>query len=58
MLKKLLICSLLLAHLPFPKHAQEPTAERPWTMMIYGAADNDADGPILEFPRFHPHRPG
>lgn len=27
----------------------EPTAERPWTLMIYGAADNDAEGPILEF---------
>ncbi len=23
--------------------------ERPWTLMIYGAADNNADGPILHF---------
>lgn len=23
--------------------------ERPWTFLVYGAADNDADGPILEF---------
>ena len=23
--------------------------ELPWTLMIYGAADNNADGPILEF---------
>jgi len=23
--------------------------ERPWTLMIYGAADNNADGPILDF---------
>ena len=22
---------------------------RPWTLMVYGAADNNADGPILEF---------
>src|SRR5689334_1239982 len=24
-------------------------AERPWTFLVYGAADNNADGPILEF---------
>ncbi len=29
--------------------AAAEAAERPWTLMIYGAADNDADGPILEF---------
>ena len=23
--------------------------ERPWTLMVYGAADNNADGPILSF---------
>jgi len=23
--------------------------ERPWTFLVYGAADNNADGPILEF---------
>ena len=23
--------------------------ERPWTFMVYGAADNNADGPILDF---------
>lgn len=31
---------------------QEPRAEepvRPWTLLVYGAADNNADGPILEF---------
>jgi clostripain len=26
-----------------------PRAERPWTILVYGAADNNADGPILEF---------
>lgn len=25
------------------------TAERPWTLLVYGAADNNADGPMLEF---------
>ncbi len=29
--------------------AQEAKPERPWTLMIYGAADNSADGPMLEF---------
>jgi len=31
--------------------AQEPApgALRPWTVLVYGGADNDADGPILEF---------
>ena len=36
---------LALATLALPN--QEP--ERPWTLMVYGAADNNADGPILEF---------
>jgi clostripain len=25
------------------------TAPRPWTILVYGGADNNADGPILEF---------
>jgi len=29
--------------------AQLPATERPWTFLVYGAADNNADGPILEF---------
>lgn len=32
-----------------PLLAQSESDERPWTLMIYGAADNNADGPILEF---------
>ncbi len=28
---------------------ESPAPQRPWTLMIYGAADNNADGPILEF---------
>ena len=27
----------------------DPIPERPWTLMVYGAADNNADGPILDF---------
>jgi clostripain len=29
--------------------AQSDSAKRPWTILVYGAADNNADGPILEF---------
>ncbi len=29
--------------------AQKPAAECPWTIFVYGAADNNADGPLLEF---------
>ncbi len=29
--------------------AQVAPAERPWTLLVYGAADNDADGHLLEF---------
>src|SRR5262245_65323812 len=31
-----------------PLTAQAP-AERPWTILVYGGADNNADGPILFF---------
>jgi len=27
----------------------EEAPVRPWTLMVYGAADNNADGPILDF---------
>src|SRR5262245_49617938 len=30
-----------------PQATESP--ERPWTLLIYGAADNNADGPILEW---------
>jgi len=29
--------------------AQEPAPKRPWTLLVYAAADNNADGPVLEF---------
>jgi clostripain len=29
--------------------AQEKDTKRPWTILVYGAADNNADGPILRF---------
>ena len=29
--------------------APSDSPPRPWTLLIYGAADNNADGPILEF---------
>jgi len=29
--------------------APAPAEPRPWTLLVYGAADNNADGPILEF---------
>jgi len=32
---------------PFAGQADAPA--RPWTLLVYGAADNNADGPILEF---------
>ena len=34
---------------PVRAESQAAPDERPWTFMIYGAADNNADGPILEF---------
>jgi len=42
-----LFTALLLALATQVGMAEEP--ERPWTLMIYGAADNNADGPILDF---------
>ena len=36
--------------LPQPLQAQDGApAARPWTLLVYGAADNNADGPILGF---------
>jgi clostripain len=39
--------------LPFliaaPTLAQAPAELRPWTLLVYGGADNNADGPILDF---------
>jgi hypothetical protein len=41
-----LIPALLLPLLAAPVLAQE---RHPWTLLVYGAADNNADQPILEF---------
>ena len=43
------LVATLVAWFPAALFAQAPPVERPWTLMIYGAADNDADGPILGF---------
>ncbi len=41
--------ALALLGVSSPSPAQAPSAERPWTLLVYGAADNNADGPILHF---------
>ena len=41
------LVSILLA--ADPAIAQPKDAKRPWTVLVYGAADNNADGPILRF---------
>lgn len=46
------IAALMFASLvsPVPRNAgPEQKPLRPWTILVYGAADNNADGPILEF---------
>jgi clostripain len=47
MLRALLGC-LLLSAAPLPE-PQATRSLRPWTILVYGAADNNADGPILGF---------
>src|SRR5262245_19253196 len=42
-----MISLLLTAALALPQST--PAPERPWTFLIYGAADNNADGPLLYF---------
>src|SRR5262245_53750857 len=48
MLRTLVAClfPITLAHAPAPQAAG---STRPWTLLVYGGADNNADGPILEF---------
>jgi clostripain len=41
--------ALFLALLSSMPASQAQAAERPWTILVYGAADNNADGPILRF---------
>ena len=45
----LLFVVLALASAPANLEPQEKPAEKEWTILIYGAADNNADGPILGF---------
>ena len=33
----------------FAQAAAPAPAAHPWTILVYGGADNNADGPILEF---------
>lgn len=47
-MKLLCLAAALAATAPLPQ-ARSGEPERPWTLMIYGAADNNADGPILHF---------
>lgn len=46
MILSLLASTFLLAQAPT---SSGPGALRPWTVLVYGGADNNADGPILEF---------
>src|SRR5262245_41726814 len=42
--------ALATAQRPAPEKGAEPTAAtRAWTILVYGGADNNADGPVLEF---------
>lgn len=45
----LALALLLLTCFPGSADAQRAPDKRAWTMLVYGAADNNADGPILEF---------
>jgi clostripain len=52
-MKRILASALLLTLVPSLPRAQQATAPgstpKPWTLLVYGGADNNADGPILEF---------
>jgi len=56
-MKRALLSGLFLAVLPALRGAQSaaqagaapPAAKRAWTILVYGGADNNADGPVLEF---------
>src|SRR5262245_7934823 len=48
MLQALLAC-LSLATTPSLEQPQQAKPQRPWTILVYGGADNNADGPILGF---------
>ena len=48
-MKRILLSTLLASALPSPFLAQAAGPARPWTILVYGGADNNADGPILEF---------
>src|SRR5688572_22779910 len=44
-----LVASLSLSAVPSLAPAQEAKPLKPWTILVYGGADNNADGPILFF---------
>jgi clostripain len=44
-----LLAGLSLTTTPSLAQAQEAKPLRPWTILVYGGADNNADGPILAF---------
>ena len=46
MILPLLSAAFLTAQTSVPSAA---STLRPWTVLVYGGADNNADGPILEF---------
>ena len=48
---KLFLSTLLLLGVLVPDAlaTQEKAPERPWTLLVYGAADNNADGHLLDF---------
>jgi clostripain len=48
-MKRILLSTLLACALPSPFLAQAARPARPWTILVYGGADNNADGPILAF---------
>jgi clostripain len=43
----LITCMLALAASPSAASTADP--RRPWTILVYGAADNSADGPLIQF---------
>ncbi len=49
MMRTALVCLVLAAAAPLARAQESVKPERPWTILVYGGADNNADGPILAF---------
>jgi clostripain len=49
MMNKITLCLFTCLTIAPLASARQAEPVRPWTLMIYGAADNNADGPILHF---------